>query len=274
MTPFRFALAALLLAAAPATAQDAPVRTAALNGIEMAYRDIGTGAPLVLLHGFGGCADDWEPFVGTLSARYRLILPEQRGHGHSTNPGGEFTHRQSASDVFALLDALGIERFTAMGISSGGMTLLHMATREPARVEALVLIGATPYYPEQARAVMRGSTPENLPDDVRQAYRDCAARGEAQADELMALFLGLQHSYDDMTFTPPHLATIRARTLIVHGDRDFFFPVEIPVEMYRAIPEAELWIVPGGGHVPIYDPAVPFAATALRFLGGGEGASP
>lgn len=270
------AFAFLILAVLPpsAGAKGGPVRTVALDGIEMAYRDVGAGEPLVLLHGFGGCADDWEPFVETLSARYRLILPEQRGHGHSTNPGGRFTHRQSAADVLALLDTLGVGRFKAIGISSGGMTLLHAATQDTARVEALVLIGAAPYFPEQARAVFRVSTPENLPDDVRQAYRNCAARGEAQADELMALFLGLQHSYDDMTFTPPHLATIRARTLIVHGDRDFFFPVEIPVEMYRAIPEAELWIVPGGGHVPIYDPAVPFAATALRFLGGGEGASP
>lgn len=260
---------ALFLAAVPAAAQTLPVRTVALNGIEMAYRDVGVGEPLVLLHGFGSCADDaWAPFIDALAARYRLIVPEQRGHGHSTNPGGQFTHRQSASDVFALLDTLGIERFAAMGISSGGMTLLHMATREPSRVEALVLIGATTYYPEQARAVMRASTPENLPDVIRQMYRDCAARGEAQADELTTLFVGLQHSYDDMTFTPPHLATITARTLIVHGDRDDFFPVEIPVEMYRAIPDAELWIVPGGGHVPIYDPAVPFAATALRFLSG------
>ena len=69
-----------------------------------------------------------------------------------------------------------------------------------------------------------------------------------------------------MAFTPPHLASITARTLIVHGDRDAFFPVEIPRSMYRAIPGSELWIVPGGGHAPIYGPIVPFAATALRLL--------
>ena len=55
-----------------------------------------------------------------------------------------------------------------------------------------------------------------------------------------------------MNFTTPYLGTIRARTLIVHGDRDEFFPVSIPVEMYRAIPGAALWIVPEGGHVPIF----------------------
>jgi pimeloyl-ACP methyl ester carboxylesterase len=71
-----------------------------------------------------------------------------------------------------------------------------------------------------------------------------------------------------VNFTPPYLATIAARTMVVHGDRDPFFPVELAVEMYRAIPEASLWIIPHGGHVPIYDPSVPFAARALRFLDG------
>jgi pimeloyl-ACP methyl ester carboxylesterase len=57
----------------------------------------------------------------------------------------------------------------------------------------------------------------------------------------------------------------------VHGDRDRFFPVEIPVSIYRSIPGAALWIIPGGDHVPIYDSTVPFASTALRFLDGPDG---
>jgi pimeloyl-ACP methyl ester carboxylesterase len=69
-----------------------------------------------------------------------------------------------------------------------------------------------------------------------------------------------------MNFTEQTLSTITARTLVVHGDRDRFFPVEIPVTMYRSIPVAALWIVPGGDHVPIYDSVVPFTSTALKFL--------
>jgi pimeloyl-ACP methyl ester carboxylesterase len=75
-------------------------------------------------------------------------------------------------------------------------------------------------------------------------------------------------SYDDMNFTGPYLSTITARTLIVHGDRDQFFPFNIPVEMYRSIPKSFLWIIPNGGHVPIDDPKIPFASTALGFLAG------
>jgi pimeloyl-ACP methyl ester carboxylesterase len=70
-----------------------------------------------------------------------------------------------------------------------------------------------------------------------------------------------------MNFTAPWLGAIRARTLIVHGDRDEFFPINIPVEMYRAIPGAALWIVPQGGHVPISGRnARAFQETALAFL--------
>src|SRR5436190_8999402 len=102
--------------------------TVRVNDIEMYYEEQGAGSPLVLLHGFGSCGQSWQPFAARLAEHFRLIIPDLRGHGRSTNPAGVFTHRQAAADVFALLDRLGVKRFRAMGISTGGMTLLHMAT--------------------------------------------------------------------------------------------------------------------------------------------------
>ncbi|WP_310476086.1 alpha/beta hydrolase, partial [Sandarakinorhabdus sp.] len=60
----------------------------------------------------------------------------------------------------------------------------------------------------------------------------------------------LGFSQDDMNFQPAGLAKIKARTLIVHGDRDPFFPVAIPVSLYQSIPGSALWIVPNGDHSP------------------------
>ena len=71
----------------------------------------------------------------------------------------------------------------------------------------------------------------------------------------MGQFQGFADSHDDMNLTPADLAKIKARTLIVHGDRDEFFPVEIPVEMYRAIPGSQLWIVPERRPCPDLRPA-------------------
>jgi pimeloyl-ACP methyl ester carboxylesterase len=256
------------------TTTDAPKQattrghTVQIGNIEMYCEEYGAGKPLVLLHGFGGCAQNWHPFTAKLSARYRLIVVDLRGHGHSTNPGNKFTHREAASDVFLLLEKLGVGQFSAMGMSSGGMTLLHMATSQPKRIDAMVLISATSHFPDQARAIMRRASFGTMPEPVQEMYRECAKRGDEQISQLIAQFNALHANYDDMNFTAQSLSTITARTLVVHGDRDRFFPVDIPVSIYRSIPDAALWIVPGGDHVPIYDSAVPFTSTALRFLDG------
>lgn len=240
--------------------------TIALEGILMYYETHGHGDPLLLLHGFGGSGRVWNPYISDLTNHYRVIVPDLRGHGRSTNPLDEFTHRQSARDISVLLDRLDIREVRAMGISTGGMTLLHLATHEPARVEAMILIGATIYFPEPARAIMRHSTVESLTSDDFERMRRIHTRGDDQIRSLRRQFHAFKDSYDDMNFTAPFLSTIKARTLIVHGDRDEFFPVNIPVEMYQAIPRAALWIVPNGGHVPIHDPTLPFLPKALDFL--------
>ncbi len=219
-----------------------------VNGITLAYQVVGEGEPLVLLHGFGGTGGAWSFVLEDFSAHYRLIVPDLRGHGRSTNPSGRFTHRQSALDIFALLDRLGVDTFSAIGRSTGGMTLLHMATSQPERVEAMVLSGATSYFPEQAREIMRASAPESLSVEALEARGQAHSRGSEQARELASQFFAFKDNYDDMNFTAPYLSTITASTLIVHGDRDQFFPVSIPVEEYEAIPDSYLWIVPNGGH--------------------------
>ncbi len=106
------------------------------------------------------------------------------------------------------------------------------------------------------------------PHEVQEMYRECATRGDEQIRQLITQFNAFHNDYDDMNFTAQSLSTITARTLVVHGDRDAFFPVDIPVSIYRSIPDAALWIIPGGDHAPIYDATVPFTSTALRFLDG------
>ncbi|MEI8087210.1 MAG: alpha/beta hydrolase, partial [Paludibacter sp.] len=137
----------------------------------------------------------------------------------------------------------------------------------------MVLISTTSYFPDQARTIMRRASFETMPHEVREMYRECAKRGDEQIRQLISQFNALHENYDDMNFTAQSLSTITARTLVVHGDRDHFFPVEIAVSIYRAIPDAALWIIPNGDHVPIYDSVVPFTSTALRFLEEAEAAS-
>jgi pimeloyl-ACP methyl ester carboxylesterase len=240
-------------------------------GIDVHAQLRGQGQPLVLLHGFTGAGGDWAHVfdLDDLARRYRLIIPDLRGHGRSTNPAGTFTHRQCALDLSAFLDRLGVGRVRAVGMSLGGNTLLHLATREPDRVSAMVLVSATMYYPAEARAIMRTMAPEARSPPEWAEMRARHAYGDSQIQALWRIAQGFADSHDDMTFTPPLLATIRAHTLIVYGDRDPLYPVEMALAMYRAIPGAALAVVPGGGHGPIFGGAdrEAFVRQALSFLG-------
>lgn len=245
-------------------------RTFELNGMELYCELRGDGEPLVLLHGGTGAGSDWRYVFDAPLEGYQAIVPDLRGHGRSTNPSGQLSFRQVASDVLALMDRLGIERFKAIGMSLGAKTLLHVATAQPARVEAMVLVSAAPYFPPRARAIMAQSNADTLTEAEWQVLRQKHVHGDEQIRALYAQMRALKDSYDDMSFTPPYLSTITARTLIVHGDRDPLYPVNLAVELYTAIPRAALWVVPDGGHVPIFGPMAPrFRETALEFLRAG-----
>ena len=242
--------------------------TVSVNGIDLFYEVEGSGEPLLLLHGGGGTHANWA-YAGRdqFLRAYKLIAPDARGHGRSTNPQRIITHRQCALDMLALLDHLGIKRCRAVGISMGGNILLHMATMQPERMEAMVVVSCTMYFPEQARAVMRQVLVENQPPGEWETMRKSHKLGDDQIVALWEWQHGMSVSYDDMNFTPPSLSRIRASTLIVYGDRDFLYPAEMAVDLHRAIPKSALWVVPNGGHGPVFrDAASPFAETALAFF--------
>jgi pimeloyl-ACP methyl ester carboxylesterase len=243
--------------------------TVQLGDIEMYYETEGAGEPLLLLHGGTGCHDNWthagrDQFV----REYALIMPDARGHGRTTNPGQKITHRQCALDTLALLDHLGINKCRAIGLSMGGNILLHMATLQPDRIEAMVVVSAAMYFPEQARAIMRRvPAARDQPPQEWETMRQRHKQGDQQIVALWEWARDLKDSYDDMNFTAPSLSRITAATLIVYGDRDPLYPVEMAVEMYRAIPRSALWVVPVGGHGPVFfAAAAQFAQTALRFF--------
>lgn len=241
-------------------------RTKILNGVEIYFEIHGTGEPLLLLHGFSGSSQDWLPSLSAWGPDFQLIMPDLRGHGRSSILSKPFRHQDAASDMFALLDNLGIGACKGVGVSGGGNVLLHMATRQPERVKAMALVSATPYFPRQARSIM-SQYADSLPEEQREFLRGRHSGGEAQVRALMESTKSFATSYDDMNFTPPYLATIRARTLIVQGDRDPLYPVELSVEMARAIPQSQLWILPNAGHGPVFgEKWADFQKTAIAFL--------
>lgn len=221
-----------------------------VNGIKLYYEIYGEGKPLVLLHYFTGSHTAWDPWVDSLSNDYQLIIPDLRGHGNSTNPTHIFRHEDSAKDIYALMDELKIEKFKAMGMSSGGMTLIHMATLDSTKISSMIIIGATTFFPEQARKIMTAVQYETEDKEWIDYLHTIHPGGETQIRDLQKQFREMAQTYDDMNFSTPYLAQIKCPTLIIHGDRDRFFPINIPTDAYKAIPNSYLWIVPNGGHLP------------------------
>ena len=208
--------------------------------------DSGRGDALLLLHGFTGSSDDWKHVFAEPLAGFRIIAPDLPGHGRSPNPRDTFEFADVARDVFELLDQLGIDRVKAIGMSAGANTLLHMATQQPSRIVSMIHVSGTPRFPDQARAIMRATTGEDPLSRHARAFAD---------------------DYEDMNFTAARLSAITAKTLIVHGDRDPLYPVEQAVELFRGIPNSSLWVVPNGGHGPIFgEQAAAFVTTSRSFL--------
>ncbi|HKW61545.1 MAG TPA: alpha/beta hydrolase [Candidatus Acidoferrum sp.] len=243
-----------------------PGRIETLNGKQLYFEVHGSGEPLLLLHGFSGSSQDWIPSLTQWGTKFQLILPDLRGHGRSGTLSKPFRHHDAAKDIFALLDYLGIRACKGVGISAGGNVLLHMATKQPDRVKAMVLVSATPYFPAQARAIM-SQYADNLPPEQWEILRRRHPGGDKQIKAILASTKSFATSYDDLNFTPPLLSTINARTFIIQGDRDPLYPVELSVEMAKAIPNSRLWIVPNAGHGPVIGTRWPeFIQTASAFL--------
>lgn len=122
-------------------------RVSTTDGVTIAYRDIGAGSPVVLLHPTGLSQAVWRTFgyVRGLQDSHRLVLPDLRGHGHSERPhdSGDYAMDRLAGDVIALIDALGLETVSLVGYSLGSRVALALAATHGDRLDRIVLGGTS-----------------------------------------------------------------------------------------------------------------------------------
>lgn len=220
-------------------------RPTAEGPLALTYRDQGRGEPLLLVHGFFGSGADFQHLPG-LAPGWRTIAPDLRGHGGSFSVGHPFCFRDAALDLIALLDALGVQRCRALGLSAGALTLLRLSVLQPARLTRMVLVSACAGFPPEARAFMRSHVGEAR-------LREPAP--SAREDALLATAQGFAEGLDDAQLTAAELAAITAPTLLVSGDRDPLYPLEVAHQLQRALPAAALWVIPGEGHMPVFGAA-------------------
>lgn len=238
--------------------------TAKVDGHALHYRIAGNGPVLLMLHGFTLTGEQWMPFAEAFTDSHTVVVADLPGHGSSSPLPGTFSFNKAARLMHGLLDKLDADSYRGIGHSGGGMALLYMAAQQPDRVTSMVLVNTPHYFGPAAREIAREDTWERLDPEVQKWYINLHPGGLEQAQRIYRQFNGLAKSTEKVT--PEILKTVPATTLLVWGDRDPALPVEMPLEMYRALPNAALWVIPEQGHTPIFKELGGNAGAAEQFV--------
>lgn len=225
------------------------------------YEDIGEGPLVLLVHGGTGTGGyDWELIQGALRESFRLICPDLRGHGRSSDPEDMLSIDQIALDMLELIAALGQRPACVVAFSIGATAALKMLTISPDAADTFVAIGASRVGdPSRAPEFAMGPWPQEL--------QELNHEHGSGPDHWRHLRRRLSASWATLQITDEELALVRLPTLVVCGDRDRIEPVESALEIARALPRGELLVVPACGHfVPRQRPQELLVALTL-FIG-------
>lgn len=224
---------------------------APVNGLRMYYEIEGAGAPLVFIppaFGFAGLHT-----FPLLTQTHMLITPDLQGHGRTADIADrKLSIDQYAEDVIGLLDYLGIASADIFGESYGASAAVMLAVRHPTRVRRVATYGATfgpPSSAHNAEMLRFDHTPTASSRDIefqRENFKTVAPDPEQWANLYTKVC-----NIDWNGFSKQELASIKAPMLIMLGDHDFV-KIEHALDAFRAIPDAELAVVPSGGHFTLY----------------------
>lgn len=244
---------------------------AAVNGLRLYYEIHGAGPPLFLVHHlFGDSHFTWKRHLPHFAARYTTVILDLRGHGRTDNPAPRLFHRTMAEDLAALGWALDLGPADWVGVSTGGMMMLYLDLLAPKLIRRQVISDATWHFKgSELRAAIAAATADlaAFRDATQLDVRHSPVYGMEHWRTLVTEWPRWAHDPTEAHFPPlAALAQVPQSTLIVHGDHDEFFPLELPLALYRAFPQAQLCVVPASPHLAhAFQPHV-WREAVLRFL--------
>lgn len=253
------------------------------SGLTLAYDEVGTGNPVVLLHGFPHNRSLWAPQTSALIEHGRCIAPDLRGFGESGREG-PYSMDQYALDVAELLEKLGVEKAVVGGLSMGGYVAFALWRLRPDLVRALVLADTRPGAdsPETRRkrletmalARERGAGAVANAQITGMVGATTRAQNPALVDGLHQMLasapvegiIGALQAMMDRPDSTDLLPTIDVPTLIVVGEEDALTPVKESRAMHAAIPGSRLEVIPGAGHCSNLEKPAAFNHVLGEFL--------
>jgi pimeloyl-ACP methyl ester carboxylesterase len=215
-----------------------------LGAVRTWYDEHGEGEPLVLLHGGLVDARFFEPNLPALAEHFHVYTPERRGHGHTPDVEGPITYQLMTEDTIAFLETVVRQPADLVGHSDGAVVAMLVAIQRPELVKRLVMISGgfnksgdaapdTEWNVDQIAEFLGPAYGEVSPDGIGH-FKVVATK----IGEMAAVEPNLQAS---------ELAKVTQRSLLVFSDDDLVTPQHM-IDMYAALPNAELAIVPGTSH--------------------------
>ncbi len=263
------------------------------NGLNFHYLEWGSPdrPALVLLHGMGQTCHTWDFFSKAMSAHFRVLAFDQRGHGDSDwSPGRDYSRRAMVEDVAAFASGVGLQRFFLAGMSMGGMNSMVFAADHPERVEALVVVDIGPRIEKEGVRHIRDFMANNVEfenlDEAAAVIHRFNPRRPLEAIRRYTCVYNLKQlpngkwtwkydSYFREGHRPPdaqmhdQLAAAAQRiccpTLVVKGAESDVFSLDGARELQSLVPGARFTLVPGAGHSVMGDNPAGFEAAVRDF---------
>jgi pimeloyl-ACP methyl ester carboxylesterase len=238
-------------------------RSVTVDGYRVHFNALGpaSGPVVVLVHGLGGRGDDWRDLAPYLAkAGFRVYIPDLPGYGLSARPVDfSYSVNDEAKVVVGFLDALGLEQVDLGGWSMGGAIAQHVAFQHPKRVRRLILFDSAG-LPEMPKWDVRLFTPDSpaqlaqldallmpVPPDVPQFIaKDIVRLSKKNAWVVHRAMASMMTGQDA---TGKLLPQLKMPVLIVWGGADVITPLSQGETMHRLVPQSQLDVIPGCGHL-------------------------
>jgi len=257
-------------------------------GVRTHVHEAGDGPPLLLLHGSGPGVSawaNWRLVMGRFAERFHVIAPDQIGFGDTAPaPDGRYGRECWTRHALAVMDELGVERFSVLGNSMGGAIALSVAAARPQAIDRLVLMGAVgaplelpegldqvwgyrPDLEEMRRLIGLFAHDQSIVTDDLVRLRYEQSLKPAQRASYEAMFPAPRQRWvDDLTLDEAELQRITCPTLLIHGFDDRVIPVASSLRLMERLPNADAYLIGRCGHWVQIEQTQTFVGAVEAFL--------